>query len=90
MVRNNLNIVNSKINTESLKSKKITKVKKLILNSRVQYGKNIKFFLNKKILNKNNLNGIFKNQIITPTINNLLKNTISIDQLKKLIKWEIA
>jgi hypothetical protein len=64
---------------------KISNAKKIILNSRIYYKKNIKY-TTPKIDNGFDLVKIIYNSLLKPTYSELFKGTVGLFQLKKLLK----
>lgn len=86
--RNQLNLININI-TNSFSSKiKLTRTKKIILNSRILY-KQTKLYYNDKSSNIGLFVSFFNN-IVCKFYSDIYKDTMSLDQIKKIIKWEFS
>jgi len=87
ITRNQISLINSNIVNKFSNKYKTTKIKKLILNGRIIFKKNISIYKNYK--NKS-LFYIFYKNVIKKFYNSLFSNNLSVNQIKKIIKWEIA
>jgi hypothetical protein len=85
IARNELNLVNTQLYDRFIEKIKISNTKKIILNSRIYYKKNIKHTIPKIDHNFGFFNKIYS-ILLKPTYSELFKDTLSIFQLKKLLK----
>jgi len=82
--RNEINLINYNLNKKLIQKKKLTKIIKLILNSRLLFRKiiiisnntNKDFFMYKKLMNL----------VLKPIYLKIQKNTLDYYQLKKILK----
>lgn len=82
--RNELNLINLNIFSKFNSKHKVSRVKKLILNARILFKKNIN---NTYVISKKNLRIFnFLNTILKNFYNDLTENTLNVDQFKKIIK----
>lgn len=89
MGRNDINLINANIHSKHVEKKKLTQVKKLLLNSRIMYEKDVNVWEKEKLSNSENI-GKVGTEIFKSFFGEALKNTLTIEQLKKILKWELA
>jgi hypothetical protein len=85
ITRNELNLVNSQLYGRFVEKINVSNAKKIILNSRIYYKKNIKYTI-PNIDNGVGLVKIIYNSLLKPIYSELFKGTVGLFQLKKLLK----
>lgn len=86
--RNQINLINLNIANSFSYKLKITRTKKFILNSRILYKKN--FLKNRESFNFFGFFNKFFKTVLVGFYSDISKNNISLDQIKKIIKWEFS